>query len=131
MNTTGVTEGPYVTFKEETADQLKGKEGYLVELGTADGTVKILGARINNAIGTYEGRLAPGSKHVRVRLLGGPGTARYVATGTIAKGAKFKAAAGGKVIAASSGLLIGRSINQGNTAANERFLAIPIMESHD
>jgi hypothetical protein len=30
MNTTGVTEGPYITLKEETAGQLSGKEGLLI-----------------------------------------------------------------------------------------------------
>ena len=42
MNTTSITEGPYKTFTEETLAQLEGKEGYLVELGTAADSVKIL-----------------------------------------------------------------------------------------
>jgi|DEB0MinimDraft_10_1074344.scaffolds.fasta_scaffold00046_2 hypothetical protein len=132
MNTTGVTEGPYITLKEETAGQLSGKEGYLVELGTAEDTCKIL-ATAANAIGTYEGRLSADSEYVRIRLLGQPGTARFVANGVIAKGGKFIAAAGGKVApvgSAGSGIVLGRSLYQGNTADDQRFLAIPHTVEH-
>jgi hypothetical protein len=132
MNTTGVTEGPYLTFKEETEGQLDGKEGYLVELGTAAESVKIL-ATVGNEIGTYEGRLSADSNYVRVRLLGTPGTARFVANGVIAKDGKFIAAAGGKVApvgSATSGIILGRSLYQGNTADDQRFLAMPSAQRH-
>tara|TARA_R110002126_G_scaffold7683_2_gene37397 strand:- start:3258 stop:3650 length:393 start_codon:yes stop_codon:yes gene_type:complete len=125
MNTTSITEGPYKTFTEETLAQLEGKEGYLVELGTAADSVKIL-ATAANAIGTYVGKVAPGSSNVNVRLLGNPGTARFVTGGAVAKGGLFMAAAGGKVVAATStNLAIGRSLYQGNTADGQVIEALP------
>ena len=127
-NTTGVTNGPCVTFEEETAGQLTGKEGYLVELGTAENSVKIL-ATAANAIGTVEGKLSPDSTAVNIRLLGSPGTARYVAGDAIAKGGTFIAAAGGKVVAGASGRILGKSLFQGNTADDQRFLALPLVEN--
>jgi hypothetical protein len=127
-NSTGITEGPYVTYTEETAGQLDGKENYLVELGTAEGSVKIL-ATAANAMGTFIGRVSPGSTQVNIRLLGGPGTARYVAGDAIAKGGKFVAAVGGKVVAGTTGRTLGSSEFQGNTADGQVFLAIPSVEN--
>lgn len=128
MNTTGITEGVYKTFVEETANELDGKEGYLVELGTAADSVKIL-ATAANAIGTVVGKLSPDSSHINIRLLGSPGSARFVAGDAIAKGGGFIAAAGGKVVAGSTGRLLGRSLYQGNTADGQVFEAIPSVEN--
>ncbi|MBU98251.1 MAG: hypothetical protein CL429_04065 [Acidimicrobiaceae bacterium] len=122
-NTQGVTDSKLMTFTEETAGTLTGKEGFLVELGTAEGSVKLL-ATAGNEIGTYEGRLDPDSNQVTISLLGGVGSQRYVAGGVIAKGAFVKGAVGGKVVSATSGRLLGRSITQGNTADGQRFLAL-------
>ena len=127
-NTTGVTEGVGVSFKEETAGQLNDKEGYLVEPGTDEGIVKLL-VTPGNEIGTVEAKLSPDSPIVNIRLLGSPGTARYVAGDAIAKMGGFKAAAGGKVIAATTGRLLGKSLFQGNTQDGQRFLAIPLVEN--
>lgn len=127
-NSTEIVDSICITFDEETPGQLDGKENYLVELGTAANTVKIL-ATAGNEVGTYVGRLTKGSGPVTVRLLGSPGTARYVAGGAIAKGGTFKAAAGGKVVAAATGRLLGRSLEQSNTADNQVFKALPLVEN--
>ncbi len=127
MNTQGIVDSKQITFLEETAGQLTGKEGYLVELGTAEGSVKIL-ATVGNEIGTYEGRLDPASTQVTITPLGAQGTQRFVAGDAIAKGGTFIGAVGGKVVAGASGRILGRSITQGNTADNQRFVALSNVE---
>jgi hypothetical protein len=128
MNTTGITEGPYKTFQEETANQLDSKQHYLVELGTAKDSVKIL-ATASNAIGTFQEKLSPDSASCNIRLLGSPGSTRYVAGDAIAKGGTFVAAAGGKVVAGTTGRILGRSLYQGNTADGQVFEALAYVEN--
>lgn len=49
---------PYHPFKEATTDALLDKEGFLVQLGTADGTVE-LATSGNLTIGVLAARAAP------------------------------------------------------------------------
>lgn len=111
------TDTPYYSFKEETLDALKDKEGFLVELGTAEGTVK-LATSAANVVGVLFQK-QEGNPHVNVRLLGKGGTVKVKAGGVIAKGARVTWATGGKVASAATGTLLGRKLTQGNSADND------------
>lgn len=108
------TEGPYYTAKEETTDALLDKEGYLVELGTADGTVK-LATSGNLAIGVLTEK-RKGDPHVTVRLLGKGGTVKVRAGGVIAKGANVGWGTGGKFVTMATGNTLGKKVCQGSSA---------------
>ena len=111
------TDTAYKAFAEETVDALLNKEGFLVELGTADGTVK-LATSAATAIGVLFQK-QPGNPHVNVRLLGKGGTVKVVAGGAIAKGALVTWGTGGKFVSAASGNTLGRKLTQGNSADND------------
>lgn len=104
----------YKAFAEETTDALLDKEGYLVELGTAQGTVK-LATSGNAAIGVLFAK-RPGDPHVNVRLLGKGGTVKVRAGGVIAKGANVGWGTGGKVVTLATGNTLGRKLGQGSSA---------------
>ena len=121
-------EGNTKTFAEEVAGQLDGKEGYLVELGTAEGTVKIL-ATVGNEIGVVRNKLQPGHPDVTIRLLGKSGTVNMVAGGAINKGAKVKAAIGGKVVAAGAGdRSLGTKLTHGAAADGHVIEVLDVIE---
>lgn len=111
------TDTAYKCFAEETTDALLNKEGYLVELGTADGTVKIATSSAL-AIGVLFQK-QPGNPNVTVRLLGKGGTIKVVAGGVIAKGALVVWGTGGKFVTAASGNTLGRKLTQGSSADND------------
>ncbi|MCW1913730.1 hypothetical protein OJ996_09100 [Luteolibacter sp. GHJ8] len=111
------TDTAYKAFAEESTDALLNKEGYLVELGTADGTVK-LATSSATAIGVLFQK-QPGNPHVNVRLLGRGGTIKVVAGGAIAKGALVVWGTGGKFVSAASGNTLGRKLTQGTSADND------------
>lgn len=92
------TDSPYKTFTEETAGQLTGKEGYLVEL-TANGTVQLLTSGL--AIGVMHTKLQ-GANDVTVRLLGKGGTVKVVQGGAVTVATRVKGASGGKVVTADA-----------------------------
>jgi hypothetical protein len=119
------------TFAEEVANQLDGKEGYLVELGTAEGTVKLL-ATVGNEIGIVRGKLQPGHPDVAIRLLGKGGTANVVAGGVIAKGARVIGAVGGKVVtipASATSRALGRKLTHAASADNHVIQILDIVET--
>lgn len=111
------TEGPYATFAEETTDALLDKEGFLVELGTAEGTVK-LATSGNLAIGVLQEK-REGDSHVNVRLLGKGGTVKVKAGGVIAKGANVGWGTGGKIVTMATGNTLGKKLSQGSSADND------------
>jgi len=125
---TPYTPGPIQSFEEETLQALLDKEGHLVELGTADGTVK-LATSAAAAIGVLDTRTSLESKAVSVRMFGSGGTFRGKAGGAIAKGARITWGTGGKFVTqpTSTGAYIthGRKITQGNSADGD------IIEIHD
>jgi len=116
------TDGPYKTFEEENLGDLRDKEFYLVELGAADGTVK-LATSGDTAIGVIFGRTTYDGKTVSVRLLGKGGTVKIKAGGVIAKAARVIWGAGGKILtlpgAAGSYRTLGRKLSMGNSANND------------
>lgn len=119
---------PYHPFLEESVDALKDKEGFLVALGTAEGTVK-LAANAAEAIGIlFEKR--EGDTHVNIRLLGKGGTVKVKAGGAIAKGARVTWGTGAKVVAvpgsAGTYRAIGLKLTQGSSADND---VIEILDS--
>lgn len=104
-----------VSFEEENLGDLTGKEGYLVEPGTAEGTVKLL-ATAGNEIGAIHEKPDLQSKVVLVQLLNKEGTLKLRAGGVIAKGGRVKGAVGGKVVASTELGSIGKKLTQGNSA---------------
>lgn len=124
------TEGPYMTFAEETADALLDKEHYLVALGTAEGTVK-LAADGDTAIGVLHEK-REGDRHVTVRLLGKGGTLKVIAGGVIAKDARVIWGTGGKVITQTlttgTYRTLGRKLSQGNSASGDIIEILDIIE---
>lgn len=117
------------TFAIETPGNLDGKQDYLVELGAAEDSVKLL-VTPGNAIGTVRNILQAGHPQVAIRLLGKDGTLRVVQSAAIAKGALVKAAAGGTVVpAATAGdRVLGRKLSQGNGAVGEIIEIIDALE---
>lgn len=113
----GITpiDGAYCTFDEETLGALTGKEGYLVEPGTAENTVKLL-ATPGKEIGVIYEKGDTQSKQVLVRLLGKGGTVVVKAGGVIAKGGRIKGDVGGKVLASTELGYIGKKLTHGNSA---------------
>lgn len=124
------TEGPYMTFAEETTDALLDKENYLVALGTAAGTVK-LAADGDTAIGVLSSK-RKSDPHVTVRLLGKGGTVKVIAGGVIAKDARVIWGTGGKVItqtlSAGTYRTLGRKLSQGNSASGDIIEVLDIIE---
>ena len=125
-----ITEGPYRSFAEETTDALLDKEGYLVMLGTADGTVK-LATSGDVAVGVLYQK-QQGNPHVNVRLLGKGGTVKVVAGGVIAKGSRVIWATGGKVVTqtltAGSYRTLGRKLAQGSSASGDVIEILDVIE---
>jgi hypothetical protein len=121
----------YKSFKEETVDALLDKEGFLVTLGTAEGTVK-LATSINDAMGVIKEK-QKGNPHVNIRLLGKGGTVKVKAGGVIAKGARVKWGTGGKVVTvgASAGTYrtIGTKLSHGNSADGDIIEILDTIES--
>ena len=115
MNT--FSENAYHTFAEETTDALLDKEFFLVELGTAEGTVR-LATSGNNAIGVLHQK-REGDPHVNVRLLGKGGTVKVKAGGVITKGANVGWGTGGKVVTMATGNTLGIKLSQGSSANND------------
>lgn len=125
------TDGPYATFAEETTDALLDKEGFLVTLGTAEGTVK-LATSVDDAMGVLQDK-REGDPHVNVRLLGKGGTVKVKAGGVIAKGARVKWGTGGKVVTvgavAGTYRTIGTKLSQGNSADGDIIEILDTIES--
>lgn len=125
------TDGPYMTFAEETTDALIDKEGYLLALGTAEGTVK-LATSIDDAIGVLQDK-REGDPHVNVRLLGKGGTVKVKAGGVIAKGARVKWGTGGKVVTigavAGTYRTVGVKLSQGNSADGDVIEILDTIET--
>lgn len=125
------TDGPTATFAEETTDALLNKEGFLLALGTAEGTVK-LATSIDDAIGVLQDK-REGDPHVNVRLLGKGGTVKVKAGGVIAKGARVKWGTGGKVVTvgASAGTYrtVGVKLSQGNSADGDVIEILDTIET--
>jgi hypothetical protein len=107
----------YKSFKEETVDALLDKEHFLVELGTAEGTVK-LATSGNLAIGVLSQK-QKGNPNVNIRLLGKGGTVKVKSGGVIAKGANVGWGTGGKVVTLATGNTLGKKIGQGSSADND------------
>ena len=124
------TDTPYYSFAEETPDALLGKEGLLVALGTAKGTVK-LATSADEAIGVLFEKHG-GNPHVNVRLLGKGGTVKVVAGGVIAKGARVTFGTGAKLVtqptAAGSYRTLGRKLTQGSSANNDVIEILDVIE---
>lgn len=120
MSSIAYIDGNVRTFVIETPGQLDAKTDYLVELGTAPESVKLL-ITPTNAIGSVRNLRQPGLGSVAVRLLGGGGTLRLVQSGAISRGALVKAAAGGTVVAAATAgdRVIGRKLSSGPGQAGE------------
>jgi len=125
------SEGAYKSFTEENLLDLKDKEGFLVELGAADGTVK-LATSADKAIGVLFGRSSLETKEVAVRLLGKGGTVKVKAGGVIAKNARVTWGAGGKVVtqptAAGTYRTLGRKLGMGNSADGDIVEIIDVIE---
>jgi len=111
------------TFVEEVAGALDSKEFYLVELGTADNSVKLLTASIGNVIGVFQNKLQAGELDVNIRLLGKNGTFKVKMGGVAAQGDKLIGATGGKAVKlpATPGRykVIGKKLTYGNSADND------------
>lgn len=125
------TEGPYMTFAEETTDALLDKESHFVALGTAAGSVKLAGSG-DVAIGVLSDK-RKGDPHVNVRLLGKGGTVKVKAGGVIAKDARVVWGTGGKAITmpTTSGTTqrtLGRKLTQGNSADGDIIEILDIIE---
>lgn len=129
MSSIAYIDGNVRTFVIETPGQLDGKTDYLVELGTALESVKLLSAP-TNAIGAVRNLREPGAGSVTVRLLGGGGTLRLVQSSAISRGALVKAAAGGTVVAASTAgdRVIGRKLSSGPGQAGEVIEVLDAIE---
>lgn len=86
------TEGNKLSFQPETVGQLDYKQGFLVELGTADGTCKLL-ATVGNEIGVVAEVLQPGQPdtEITVRALGKNGTVKMKQSSAIPKNARVVA----------------------------------------
>lgn len=117
------TDTPFQTYAEETLDALLDKEGFLLMLGTAEGTVK-LATSSEVAIGVLA-KKNPGDIAVQVTSLGSGVIARGRAGGAIAKGAKVVWATGGKfaAVSASAGTYktLGIKVDQATNADNDFF----------
>ena len=124
------TENCYQSFEEENLLDLLDKEGFAVELGTAENTVK-LATGPNTAIGVLFSRNTMESTEVTVRLFGCGGTYKAKAGGVIAKGARVKVANGGKVVASSStDRSVGLKRTQGSAADNDLIEVVDLLETH-
>lgn len=121
MGAQTLIDGSTISFLEETAAELLGKEHFLVERGATAGTVKLL-VTPGNEIGTVYAYDNIGGA-VTVRLLGAPGSAIFVQSGAIAHLGAFKGAVGGKVTAAAVGeAAIGiKTSPASNGAANDHI----------
>lgn len=117
------------TFKEATVGALDNKEGYAVALDTAENTVK-LATGADDAIGVMRGKLqngALGDGNVSVAAVGP--SDKVVAGGVIAKGARVKAASGGKVVTAATGeRSIGIKLTHGNSADGDVIEILKVVE---
>ena len=122
-------DGNVRTFVIETPGQLDGKVDYLVELGAASESVKLL-TTANNALGAVRNLRQPGAGSVAVRLLGGGGTLRLVQSAAISRGALVKAVAGGTVAtaAATGDRVIGRKLSAGSGQAGEVIEVLDVIE---
>jgi hypothetical protein len=78
--------GPTITLEEAVAGALTGKEDLLISVDNTGKAVLFDGTY--PAIGTMEGKLAPESTAVRVRLLSGSGTIRAIQSAGINPGAR-------------------------------------------
>jgi hypothetical protein len=124
------TTQPWRTFAEETTDALLDKEGLLVMLGTADGTVK-LATSGDVAIGVMVQK-SQGSPNVNVRLLSKGGTVKVKCGGVIAKGSRVVWGAGGTVvtqpITVGTYRTLGRKLGQGSTVAGDIVEILDLVE---
>lgn len=115
------TDTPFQTYAEETLDALLGLEGYLLMLGTAEGTVKLATSGAVS-IGVLA-KKNPGDIAVQVTSLGSGTIVRARAGGAIPKGSKAVWGTGGKfvVIPASTGTYdtLGIKVDQGTSADND------------
>lgn len=115
------TDGPFWTFAEETLDALSGLEGYLVMLGTAEGTVK-LATSGDVAIGVLAKKNV-GNPHVQVTALGSGVTCKVKAGGAISKGSRVVWGTGGKFVVqpGTTGTYrtFGRYLGQATSANND------------
>lgn len=120
----------FQSFEETTLLALLDKEGFAVELDTADNTVK-LATGPDTAIGVLHSRNTMESKEVTVRLFGCGGTYKAKAGGVIAKGARVKVASGGKFVASvATDRSVGLKRTQGSAADNDLIEVIDLVETH-
>ena len=124
------TDSPYLSLQEVTLGDLSGKNGYLLELGSADNTVQ-LASGPDTAIGVMFEKFEKGDT-VSVRLLGKGGTVKVKAGGVIAKGGRVVWGTGGKVVAqpTTTGTYrtLGRSLTQGNSADGDVIEILDVIE---
>lgn len=129
MPTTSYIEGHVRTFVIETPGQLDGKQNYLVEIGAAVNSVKLLVTPLN-ALGAVRNLASPGAGSVAVRLLGAAGSVRVVQSAAIPRGALVKAVAGGTVASATvaGDRVLGRKISPGPGVAGEIIEIVDVIE---
>ena len=115
------TDTPFQTYAEETLDALLDKEGFLVMLGTAEGTAK-LATSGSASIGVVS-KKNPGDIAVQVTALGGATVVRGRAGGAIPKGSRVVWGTGGKFVVqpgtAGSYETLGTKVDQGTSADND------------
>lgn len=115
------TDTPFQTYAEETLDALLDKEGFLVMLGTAEGTAKLATSGAVS-IGVLA-KKNPGDIAVQVTSLGSGVILRGRAGGAIPKGSRVVWGTGGKFVVqpASAGTYetLGVKVDQGTSADND------------
>jgi len=130
-------EESYRTFQEEVAGALDGKEWSLVELGTADNTIK-LNATLGHAIGVMFEKLQPGTGRkddINVRMFGKEGTTKVIQNAAISYGARVMedstALTKVKAVPGTTGTYrsIGLKIGQGGGAQNDIIEIIDLIET--
>lgn len=118
---------PQRTFIEETPGELDDKEHYALKLGAAENTVT-LSDDAASTIGYSRGKLQDGQDAVNVSLIGA--TEKVIAGGAIAKGARIKSDANGKLVAASSGdRSTGIKLTHGTSADGDIIEVIRVVET--
>lgn len=120
--------GPTITLEEAVAGALTGKEDLLISVNNVGKAVLFDGTY--PAIGVMEGKLAPASTAVRVRLLSGGGTVRIIQNAAVTPGARVAGVnANGRVITVgAAGRSLGVKISDFAGAAGDVIEVIPLVE---
>lgn len=121
--------GPTITLEEAVAGALDNKEDHLVSVNAVGKVILFDGTF--PACGVMEGKLAPGSTAVRVRLLTGSGTVRVIQNAAVVPGARVMGVnANARVVtigAAARSLGI-KLYPEDNGAAGDVIEVIPLVE---